>query len=76
MSFARHRDSKRMSFRQRGRFAKTPSLEVAGLVKICACGQIIARSTEGEGEPLPALPEWPKACHRCGRSLPAAEASR
>lgn len=76
MSFARHRNSKRLSFRTTGgRFAKTPSLEDLGMLKICSgCGGFILPDRPlAEGrfvDPAAARGIWPKACPRCGERLP------
>ncbi len=72
--FVRHRNSKRLSYREGGRFAKVPSLEALGVVKICACNAFIVREAgEQVGgrfvSPEAARGAWPKTCDRCGAKV-------
>ncbi len=72
-----HKNTKALSFRNRGRFAKAPSLETAGLVKVCEhCHTIIPRPEmlrdESTGFVDPRVP-WPEDCPQCQQPLDAAQ---
>lgn len=75
MSYHRQRGSKRLQFHGTGgRFAKAPSLEAQGLIKVCEhCGQIVPRPAmrvaEQTGFVDPKVP-WPTECPGCKEKLP------
>lgn len=72
MRYTRNRNSKALRAREgSGRFAKTPSLEGAGLVDICPkCGAIHLIKTEWTEGPF-AMPKKVHAteCRNCGAKL-------
>ena len=78
MSFVRHRNTKRLSFRgPGGRFAKTPSLEGLGMIKICGgCNGFILPDRPKTGgrfvDPGAARGVWPEQCPRCGEAVAGA----
>ena len=65
--YVKHRGSKRLTYRVGGRFARQPTLEQAGVVRVCErgptgdgdwCGKLIVRDESGA---------WPETCPACGR---------
>lgn len=66
MTWGRLTGRKSLAWRgARGRFARPPSLERAGLVRVCAaCGSIHVRDDEGR---------FPSACRECREPLEAEE---
>ncbi len=64
--FVRHRNSKRLSYRMGGKFARQPSLEESGRVRVCECGQLLTPSFETDEMGIVSR-VWPKTCHHCGK---------
>ena len=74
MSFHRARNSKRLQYHgASGRFARAPSLESQGLVKVCPhCRSIIPRPPLKVDEQtgfIDPMVSWPTDCPQCSKPL-------